>query len=123
MNERDAERILEELVAKEKPEDLKKVDEQFARRLERLADDKHVPKGMNEQAHILWKMLKAPDHVVPFSSKAWIMAALGYLVSPLDLIPDKLGYAGHLDDAMVIRIVYNRLHEDIEAFRAHRGDD
>mgnify|MGYP001548093163 CR=1 FL=1 len=122
MNERDAERILEELVAKEKPEDVKKVDEQFARRMERLKGDKKAPAGMLDQAQVLWKMLKAPDSVVPFKSKAWIMAALSYLVSPLDIIPDKLGYAGHLDDAMIIRIVYNRLHDEIDAFRAHRAD-
>jgi uncharacterized membrane protein YkvA (DUF1232 family) len=119
MTEQDAERIVRELAARERPEDVRKVDRQFGERLERLEKEGRAPREMLDQARVLWKMLAAPDEVVSFGAKAMIMGALGYLVSPLDVIPDGLGYAGHLDDAMVIRFVYGRLGPEIEAFRAH----
>jgi len=120
-SEQDAERLLAELAGKERPEDISKVDHQFASRLERLRQEGHAPPEMLEQAQQLWQMLNAPDEVVSFKAKAWIMAALTYLVSPVDMIPDGLGGAGYLDDAMVVRIVYNRLTKEIEAFRAHQA--
>jgi uncharacterized membrane protein YkvA (DUF1232 family) len=49
------------------------------------------------------------------------MGAVTYFVSPVDLIPDGLGFAGYLDDMMVVRLVYNRLGDEIAAFRAHRA--
>jgi uncharacterized membrane protein YkvA (DUF1232 family) len=118
MTEQEAERIVRELAARERPEDVRKVDRQFADRLDRLERDKQAPREMLDQARVLWRMLSAPDDLVPFGAKAMIMGALAYLVSPLDVIPDRLGYAGHLDDAMVIRFVYGRLGAEIEAFRA-----
>lgn len=121
MTEQEAERIVRELAARERPEDLRKVDLQFGDRLDRLEKDKQAPREMLDQARVLWRMLSASDEVVPFGKKALIMGALAYLVSPLDVIPDRLGYAGHLDDAMVIRFVYGRLGAEIEAFRAQGG--
>lgn len=45
------------------------------------------------------------DPRVPKSSKAWIWFALGWLVSPIDLIPEFLPVVGPLDDAIVAALV------------------
>ena len=121
LSERDAEKVLDELAAKADPHQLDKLDRPFHEKLARLKDQGGVSKEMLDQLHIFWEMLKTPDEVVPFGSKALIMGAVTYFVSPVDLIPDSLGFAGYLDDMMIVRIVYNRLGEQIDAFRAHRS--
>jgi len=120
-SERDAARVLDDLVAKADPHQLDKLDGPFHEKIARLKEQGGVSKEMLDQLQIFWEMLKTPDDVVPFGSKAIIMGAVTYFVSPVDLIPDGLGFAGYLDDMMIIRIVYNRLGKEIEAFRAHRA--
>jgi uncharacterized membrane protein YkvA (DUF1232 family) len=120
LSERDAQKVLDELVDKADPHDLDKLDRPFHDKLARLKDQGGVSAEMLDQLHVLWEMLKAPDDVVPFQSKALIMGAVTYFVSPVDLIPDNLGFAGYLDDMMVVRLVYNRLGEVLDTFRAHR---
>ena len=48
----------------------------------------------------LWYVLQKPD--VPAKQKALIMGALGYLISPLDFIPDLLPVLGYSDDLVGI---------------------
>jgi uncharacterized membrane protein YkvA (DUF1232 family) len=106
---------IDRFAARSKPEDIPKVDAQFASKLATLERDRRAPADMIEKLRTLWQLLEAPDGVVPFRSKALAMAALSYFVSPLDLIPDPLGGAGYLDDAMVVRMVHTRLAEEIAA--------
>lgn len=48
----------------------------------------------------LWYVLQKPD--VPAKTKAIIMGALGYLISPLDFIPDLTPVLGYNDDIAAI---------------------
>lgn len=48
----------------------------------------------------LWYVLQKPD--VPAKTKAIIMGALGYLISPLDFIPDLTPVLGYNDDITAI---------------------
>lgn len=48
----------------------------------------------------LWYVLQRPD--VPAKTKAVIMGALGYLISPLDFIPDLTPVLGYNDDIAAI---------------------
>ncbi|HET7272379.1 MAG TPA: DUF1232 domain-containing protein [Rubrobacter sp.] len=45
------------------------------------------------------------DPRVSRSSKAWLWFALGWLISPIDLIPEFLPVVGPLDDAIVAALV------------------
>jgi len=120
ISKRDAEKILDDLAAKVDPHQLDQLDRPFHDKLAGLQDQGGISKEMLSQLHVLWEMLKTPDDVVPFKSKALIMGAVTYFVSPVDLIPDGLGFAGYLDDMMIVRIVYGRLGEEIDAFCSHR---
>lgn len=53
-----------------------------------------------EQALTLYYVMKKPD--VPAQYKALILGALGYLVSPLDFIPDLAPFVGYTDDVVAI---------------------
>ena len=48
----------------------------------------------------LWCVLQKPE--VPARDKALIMGALGYLISPLDFIPDLTPVLGYSDDLVAI---------------------
>lgn len=48
----------------------------------------------------LWYVLQKPE--VPAKNKAVIMGALGYLIAPLDFIPDLTPILGYNDDAAAI---------------------
>ena len=56
-----------------------------------------------EGALVLYYALNDPD--VPVYAKASIIAALGYLISPIDAIPDVIPIIGYSDDAGVITAV------------------
>lgn len=48
----------------------------------------------------LWYVLQKPE--VPAKNKAVIMGALGYLITPLDFLPDLTPILGYNDDAAAI---------------------
>ncbi len=51
----------------------------------------------------------AKDPRVSLSDKAILAAAVAYLFSPLDLIPDVLSVLGQVDDAYIVAIALQRL--------------
>ena len=68
---------------------------------EKIRDTIHVAglKLLN-QALILYYVAQSPN--CPTKIKAGIFGALGYFISPLDLIPDPAPVVGYTDDALVI---------------------
>ena len=64
----------------------------------------------------LWFVLQKPD--VPASTKAVIMGALGYLIAPLDFLPDLMPVLGYTDDFVAITFalikVQGYIDEDVE---------
>lgn len=56
-------------------------------------------------ALVLYYTLTAPDSEVPKRIKILILAALGYLISPVDLIPDAIPVIGLMDDLAVLLLV------------------
>ncbi|MFG6138734.1 MULTISPECIES: YkvA family protein [Halomonas] len=60
---------------------------------------------------------------VPWSALLWMLVALIYLVSPLDLIPDVLLVVGLADDAMIVGWLLTRVDRALEDYRAWREKD
>lgn len=64
----------------------------------------------------LWFVLQKPD--VPASTKAVIMGALGYLIAPLDFLPDLMPVFGYTDDLVAITLalikVQGYIDEEVE---------
>ena len=65
----------------------------------------------------LYFVLQKPG--VPATEKAIIIAALGYLISPLDFLPDIVPVVGYSDDAVAVglAIVKASMHIDEEVNR------
>jgi uncharacterized membrane protein YkvA (DUF1232 family) len=69
----------------------------------RRADARAVA-GFIPDCLVLLKRLLA-DPRVPRRHKALLVGAIGYLATPIDLIPDFIPVAGQLDDAILVALV------------------
>ena len=61
---------------------------------------------------LLWYVLEKED--LPTDVKLKIYAALGYFISPFDLVPDLLPVVGYSDDAIAIGIAIGIAHMYID---------
>ena len=64
---------------------------------------KKLGKKVLEPALLLFYVMKSPD--TPLRLKAEIAGALGYLILPVDLIPDILPVVGYTDDLAALMAV------------------
>ena len=49
-----------------------------------------------------------------------IVVALIYVLSPIDIIPDAIPVAGIIDDAFVIKLIYDVIQDEFEKWKASR---
>ena len=81
----------------------------FAEKIARIA--KGAGSKLVYAALILYYTLQSDK--VSATNKAMIIAALGYLISPLDVVPDAIPIAGLSDDLAVLIYVLNRIWGDV----------
>ncbi|MGN0068815.1 MAG: YkvA family protein [Prevotella sp.] len=77
----------------------------FVEKIARIA--KRAGAKLIYAALILYYTLESDD--VPVKDKAIIVAALGYLISPIDVIPDAIPIAGLSDDLSVLLYVLHKI--------------
>ena len=63
-------------------------------------------------ALLLYYTLQSPK--VSTTNKAMIIGALGYLISPLDVVPDAIPIAGLADDLAVLIFVLKKVWTDVD---------
>lgn len=73
------------------------------------------------KAFRLYYVLKSKD--VPFSVKGIIVGALGYLIMPIDLIPDIVPILGWTDDAAAIALALAQVNSYIDVDVEHQADE
>ena len=81
----------------------------FAEKISHIA--KRAGAKLVYAALILYYTLQSKD--VPLKDKAIIIGALGYLISPLDVIPDAIPIAGLGDDVAVLLYVLRKIKGDL----------
>ena len=69
--------------------------------------------GVNTTYYILLLYQMIVSNVVPLADKAIIIAALGYFISPLDVIPDIIIGTGFIDDVSVLLIALRQVIKNI----------
>ena len=83
---------------------------EFVEKISRIA--KRAGAKLVYAALILYYTLQS-DHVSK-TDKAIIIGALGYMISPLDVIPDAIPIAGLTDDLAVLLYVLKKVWTDID---------
>lgn len=77
------------------------------------------------KALLLYYVLQKPE--LSAADKAIIYAALGYLISPLDFIPDLTIGVGYTDDALAVALAFAKvfmyIDEDVRALAQHKLDN
>lgn len=124
-----AEKAAEDLHTKITPADEKSIKDKFLGKFGEFTGSGVVgllPGGgllgtLVDSLKTLWAMLTDKDYVITWETKSWILVALGYFVSPIDLIPDFIPVIGHVDDAMVVAYVVHKISEEIVRYRAARN--
>ena len=69
--------------------------------------------GVNTTYYILLLYQMIVSNIVPIADKAIIIAALGYFISPLDIIPDIIIGTGFIDDVSVLLIALRQVIKNI----------
>ena len=57
---------------------------------------------------------------IPLASIVTCVAAIIYVVSPLDLIPDFIPIAGQIDDAAVVGLALKAIKNDLDSYIVFR---
>jgi uncharacterized membrane protein YkvA (DUF1232 family) len=106
--------------AKMTPEDEEKVKREYDG-AEQKAEKRGADPKLLDGVKTLWQMLRDPDYTMSWQTKAWIIFALGYFISPIDLIPDVIPVIGYLDDILVVTWVLHNLQDEVVAYRKAKG--
>ncbi len=90
------------------------------------------PDFVRERIHklsLLIRMLVDEEWKLRGADRTRILNALAYFADPDDMIPDRIPGLGYLDDAIMLELVVQDLHHEIEAYedfceyrRQQRGD-
>ena len=109
-------------------EELKKYQSEFSEskfwdKMKKAA--KSAGKKVIEMALLLFYVLQSPD--VPIAQKTIIIGALGYLILPVDLIPDFIPILGFTDDAAALaaalKTIKSSITPEIEAKAKAKADE
>ena len=69
---------------------------------------------------LIYELLSDPSFRVSWTTKSWLVFALGYFIMPLDLIPDYLPIVGYFDDYTVLLWVMHICSDEIDRYRGIR---
>ena len=94
------------------------------------AEQKPVPTSLKEYAllvprlgRLVWRLSRDPR--VPARTKATMFLVAGYLLSPVDIVPDFIPGIGHVDDLVILAFALDQMLNRIpdEVVRDHWDGD
>lgn len=79
---------------------------------------------MGRRARLMWELLvdwKQGKYKAPWRTIAAIVAAILYVLLPVDLIPDFIPVVGFIDDAFIVTLCFRAIASDLRRYCKHRG--
>jgi len=116
-------RLYESQIDRVKPGDEEKIRKRFPKAIARLPGRSTGVgwiDGLIEQVKLLYEMLFDPGFVMTWETKAAIIAALEYFISPNDVVPDAIPVVGWADDALVVMFAIHSVSGDIARYAAFK---
>lgn len=71
---------------------------------------------------IVQAYIKKEYREIPYKSIVAILAAIIYVVNPVDVIPDVIPGIGYIDDAFIVSLVMKMVHEDLQDYKIWKGN-
>lgn len=125
-SERRARKILDDGARQTDETQLQKTLQQRQRILDKVLTSPSLAPYLN-QVRTLFRLiqdyLRGDYREIPWWSLGAAATALGYILMPLDAIPDFIPIAGFLDDALVLKICLDMIARDLQNYRLARGDN
>lgn len=72
---------------------------------------------------LLYEMLKdwsRGEYQAPWKTISAVAFTLAYVMNPLDIVPDFIPLLGYLDDATLVKMTLDFIHDDIQKYKATR---
>jgi uncharacterized membrane protein YkvA (DUF1232 family) len=91
--------------------------------LEKKAPD--AIKNIWEELILLYEMLKdwsRGEYQAPWKTISAVAFALAYVMNPLDVLPDFIPFLGYLDDATIVKMTLDFIHDDVQKYKESRKD-
>jgi uncharacterized membrane protein YkvA (DUF1232 family) len=86
---------------------------------------RRTPAGLRAKLRLLWMVLRdyanGTYRAVPWRSVAALAAAVVYVVSPIDLVPDLLGPLGFTDDLAVLALTWGLVKRELRTYCEWKG--
>lgn len=94
---------------------------------ERVKKVPHRLRRLANQVQLLVEMVRAYARreytQAPWYAIAMAVAAVGYFLAPVDLIPDFLPVVGYVDDAVVVGMIVKVVQEELRRYSDFKGYD
>jgi uncharacterized membrane protein YkvA (DUF1232 family) len=94
-------------------------------RWSKVFNEHRLFKAIREKLDLIWKYLKASH--VPATEKALLVAAVVYVISPFDVIPDWAPFTGLVDDlavvTLIVALVGRRVGTERATTQGNHGND
>lgn len=120
VNKKKAEEQLKKNAEKINEDDLKKVLEKRDEIEEKFKSNGPLGRFVADLKllfSIIQDYIKGDYREVPFWTIAAIAAALLYVLSPIDLIPDVIPGIGYIDDALVVAVCLAMVEQDLHNYK------
>ncbi|BDG03303.1 YkvA family protein [Anaeromyxobacter oryzae] len=84
-----------------------------------------APRTIRTKLRLLWMVVRdyanGTYRQLPWKAVAALVAAILYVVSPIDLVPDVLGPLGFTDDVLVLALTWGLVKRELRDYCAWKG--
>lgn len=119
--EKEIKKILAETQKKIDTQKEKQIREKIPDKVESIKLNSSWVRELVQKVTFIYKMVFDPTFSISKEHKLMFMAALLYFLIPTDLIADFIPVTGLLDDALVLKLVWKSLQDEIHRYEAHLG--
>ena len=98
-------------------EDEKRIEKKFHRKHRGLKNSSPLIKKMFRQLMLFYQMVFDSNYHFAAKSRYIMLGALLYFIIPIDLLSDFIPVLGYVDDAVIVKMAWNTVHDEIEKYR------